>query len=359
MGYKKFLIYLLTTTLIVSGLYSFLVYRIDPLGYYHLKKESHYYSVNGRYQLPAFIKNLDYDTIFIGPSMSQNFNETLIDRELKVKSFNAALSAASTKEQKYIYQLSNATHTNLKNVYWEINFDSLHGEVDRVNEESGVFPAYLYNTFPLDDIKYLFSYYAGEIYFDRLEAEKQKQLLRAPYNVYKFGFGIPAMTTEKLKETKTKKNKNPVPEEVSFQKMKDNFDVNILPAIKEHPEQAFTLYYTPYPITYHIFHYNRSQQAFIDRLKMKEYIYDQVKDLKNVVVHDFQAESKITFNPTNYMDGSHYFMDTNDWMIKQFATQNYVQTADTLKANNEKLLAQIENFSLKQLAATKDKKETF
>jgi hypothetical protein len=352
MGYKKFLISFLTTCLIMAGLYSLLIFRIDPLGYYNnLIEKSHYYSVNGRFQLPAFIKNLNYDTVIIGPSMSQNFREKVIDHELNVKSFNAALSAASAKEQNYIYQLANNTHKDLKNVYWEINFDSLYGDSDRVNEESGVFPKYLYNNIVLDDYKYLFSYYAGELYFSRLKAERIKAGLRTPYDVYKFGYNVPPQTPKQYKDTKVINNNNPVPEGVSFRDMKENFDVNILPVLKDHPEQSIKLYYTPYPITYHIFNYNRSRQAFIDRLKIKEYIFEQVKDLDHVEIYDFQAESKVTFTISNYLDGSHYFMTINDWMVKQFAEHNYLQTMESTTRNNKLLLEQVEKFSVKQLVA--------
>ncbi|WP_223592217.1 hypothetical protein [Neobacillus bataviensis] len=353
MGYKKFFIYFLITGVILAGLYSLFIYKKDPLGYYHLKKESRYYSNNGRFQLPAFIKNLDYDTIIIGPSMSQNFNEQTIDQELHVKSFNAALSAASAKEQNYVYQLANKTHHNLKTVFWEINFDSLYGESNRVNNDSGTFPAYLYNTFPLDDIRYLFSSYSGELYFDSREAEKTNASVRTPYNVYKFGSGIPGQTPEQFKDTKVVNNQNPVPDGVSFQDMKENFDSNILPVLKEHPNQEFKLYYTPYPITYHVNNYNRSKQAFLDRLKIKEYVFRQVKDLNNVEIYDFQTEKKVTYTISNYLDGSHYFSTINDWMAQQFAQKAYLQSEEKIQENKAKLLDQVEHFKWKQLKTEK------
>lgn len=349
MSYKKFLLSLLAVCLILAGIYSSFMYVKDPLGYYHVKKDSRYYNTNGRYQLPAFIKNFDYDTIFIGPSMSQNFIEKNIDRELHVKSYNAALSAASAREQRYIYELADSSHKNLKNVYWELNFDSLYGDTNRVNEESGAFPAYLYNTFPLDDIKYLFSYYAGEAYLETRKAEKENRPIMNPYDMFKFGFEVPPVDPKDYKKSKPVKNKKPIPDGVSFQDMKENFDQNILPAIKEHPNQIFNLYYTPYPITYHLFHFNRSEQAFIDRLKMKEYIFKQVGHLDHVNIFDFQTESTVTFTISNYMDGSHYFAEINNWMIKQFAQKSYVQTPDSIQKNNKKLLEQVENFSSKQL----------
>jgi hypothetical protein len=354
MGYRKFLIYLLSTSLIIAGLYSYFIYQTDPLGYYGVKEKSQYYHSNGRYQLPAFIKNLEYDTIIIGPSMSQNFDEQLFDMELKVKSFNASLSAASAKEQNYVYQLAAKTHKDLKNVYWEINFDSLYGESDRVNEDSGAFPTYLYNTFALDDVRYLFSYYAGESFVETLKAARNNAPFQTPYEIYKFGKDIPPLTVDQYKDTKASENNNPIPEGVSFQNMKDNFDKNILPMLKKHPDHQFKLYYTPYPITYHIFNYNRSQQAFIDRLKIKEYIFTQVQELENVEVYDFQSESHVTFTISNYLDGSHYFANINDWMTKQFAEGNYLQTAETTQENYVKLLEQVENFSAKQLAEQKN-----
>lgn len=350
MSYKKFLLYFMISTLIIAGLYSAFIYAKDPLGYYKLEKESKYFYTNGRYQLPAFIKNLDYDSIIIGPSMSQNFHEEIIDEVLGIRSFNAALSAASAKEQNYIYQLADKTHENLNFVFWEINFDSLYGASNRVNEDSGEFPSYLYNTFPLDDFRYLFSYYAGEMILEKQDTLKTATEVKIPYQIYKFGQGVPPLRVEPYKRLEIEyENNKPVPEGVSFEDMKKNFDTNILPVIQKHPEQKFILYYTPYPVVYHIFNYNRSYEAFIDRLELKEYIIEQVKELKNVEVHDFQAESKVTFKISNYMDGSHYFAVINDWMTEQFANKAYQQTVETTKQNNLLLLKQVEGFDYRQL----------
>ena len=349
MGYKKFLLSFVITTFIFITIYSAFIYIKDPIGYYHLKEESSYYYSNGRYQLPSFIKNLEYDTIIIGPSMSHNFEEKKVDRIFQVKSFNASLSAASAKEQYYVYHLANSTHSELTNIFWEINFDSLYGSKDRVNEESGKFPTYLYNENPIDDFKYLFSYMAGETYVNTIKAEKRNDPKRSPYEVYKFGKGVPHLNPDEYRGTKAENNENPIPEGLSYSDMKANFDENIYPILKENPNQNFKLFYTPYSIIYHIYNYNRSKQAFIDRLLIKEYIFERVKDLNNVQIYDFQTEKKVTFNLNHYVDPSHYYSYINDWMTEELNKETYLQTETTTTFNKDELLKQVEHFSGKQL----------
>ncbi|MEQ2528576.1 hypothetical protein WMO40_17975 [Bacillaceae bacterium CLA-AA-H227] len=349
MEYRKFILCFVITTMTFVSIYSYFIFKKDPIGYYNLQENSEYYYYNARYQIPAFIKNLEYDTVIIGPSMSQNFDEDKINLIFEVESYNASLSAASAKEQNYIYNLSSSSHPKLKQVFWELNFDSLYGSVDRVNEDSGEFPTYLYNKNKMDDLKYLFSYYAGEALHDKIEAEKGEALKQTPYGIYKFGKGVPHLIPEQYRNEKAVSNENPVPEGVGFKDMKANFDENIYPILKGNPNQNFKLYYTPYSILYHIFNYNRSKQAFIDRLLLKEYIFERVKELKNVQIYDFQTERKITFNLNHYVDNSHYFAYINDWMIKELNQDTYLQTEKTTKLSNKVLLEQVEKFSGSQL----------
>ncbi len=353
MKYKKFLWTFFTCTFILAIIYSTFIFIKDPLGYYDLEEESSYYYHNGRYQLPSFVRNLDYDTIIIGPSMSQNFNEQVLNKELDVQSLNAALSASSAKEQNYLYTLANESNENLTNVFWEINFDSLHGSEDRVNEESGAFPKHLYTKTTLDDFKYLFSYLAGEVYIEKVKAERRGDPTRSVYEVYKFGKGVPPLNPNDYRGTEVTDNDNDVPDGVGLQEMKQNFDVNIYPVLKENTDQNFKLYYAPYPILYQIFNYNRSKQAFMDRLLMKEYVYSRVKDLEHVQVYDFQTETEITFNLRNYVDGSHYDHAVNDWMTYELNNNKYLQSENSTEENAKILLKQVEGFSGEQLGEGK------
>lgn len=329
-------------------LYTSMIYLLDPLGYYKVIEKSQYYAMNARYQLPSFVKNLDYSTIVIGPSMSLNFDEKVMDQQFHTKSYNAALSAASAREQRYIAELAIDTHPNLNQLFWEINFDSLSGDTDRVNEEAGGFPAYFYTTNPVDDIQYLFSYYPLQEYQKRRETPEETKY-KTPYELYKFGRYVKSMTPDKITDKTVKNNQNPAPEPVSFQKMKENFDENIWPIIAEHPDKNFILYYTPYPITYHIFNYNRSSLAFIDRLEMKEYVFQKLKDYPHVKLYDFQTRQDITFNMENYVDGSHYYQSINHEMMSYMSQHSPIQNQDEIKNNNTALLEQVEHYRFEQL----------
>jgi hypothetical protein len=118
---------------------------------------------------------------------------------------------------------------------------------------------------------------------------------------------------------------------------------------KKHPDIEFTFFYTPYPITRHVVVDEGKPVITADRLQVKKDIFKELDALGNVKVYDFQDESAITFNVSNYMDRSHYFPYVNEWMLDEMSKGNSIKSLAEYDQKISKMREQIKNFKYAQL----------
>ena len=107
--YKKYVLKFIAVFAAVLILIAGFVYVSDPYVYYHkegIYKRTFTKNFNMRYQMPGLIRNLDYETLFVGTSMSHNFREEKIDEVLDTKSLNATISGSSAREQREAVELA-------------------------------------------------------------------------------------------------------------------------------------------------------------------------------------------------------------------------------------------------------------
>ena len=318
-------------------------YTLDPFRFYRDGSVFQVkYSTNARYQMPGLVKNKEYDTLMIGTSMSLNFKESEMNEAFGGKTLNAAMSAASTYEQRLLLDLGLQENQEIKQVFWEMNPDSFSGEAKRVNDDYGEFPYYLYdqnlitdfrylcNIFPLTEYKdMMFSYLKGNT--DNTDVEK----------VFKFAYPNHYLKLEDFKNIGASKNDIPAEKDVSLETMLTHWNENVLPVLKENPDIDFTLYFTPYSVVYHIYALDVSNEKFYDRLELKRKIFKDIESLPNVKLYDFQDEQEITYNITKYYDASHYEPKINSWMIQQMRDTKPIQTEEEYEEKIKALEKQV------------------
>ena len=130
--YKRFICWFIIFLFILSGIVCSIVYKLDPLYVYKFKKNDYFYATE-RYQMPGLVKNMDYDTLFVGTSMGRNFLEPDADKLLHTTSFNGSLPGSTAREQNMTAQL--ATHSKtVKTIIWELNLYSFSGKPEWVSE---------------------------------------------------------------------------------------------------------------------------------------------------------------------------------------------------------------------------------
>lgn len=345
--YKKFVAKLFIVFAAVLLLIAGIVYVTDPYVYYHKEgvyKRTFTKNFNMRYQIPGMIRNLEYETLFVGTSMAHNFKEEKINQLYKTTSFNATISGSSAREQRKAVELAMKSH-DVKHIFWEINYDSLAGDPNRVD---ATFPMFLYDRNIVNDLQYLLSYEA----FKKIDYQwKNKHLVKSdvdPYSFYKFGEKKQPLTIEAMKKELEGQSAPPASAH-TLESYMESFKENMLPMLKKYPDTKFTFLYTPYPITRHMIIQEKMPSINQARLQAKLEIYDELKKHQNAVVYDFQDDEEITFNVGNYIDRSHYFPYINDLLLDKMATTTPIQSEEEYKEKVQNLSTQLENFSYNQL----------
>lgn len=343
LAYKQFVKrFFIAFSILISVIIGF-VYLSDPYVYYHkdgIYKRTFIKNFNMRYQIPGMIRNLEYETLFMGTSMVHNFKEESMNQKLGTTSFNASISGSSAREQKHAVELAIASQ-NIKHVFWEINFDSLAGKSDRVD---ATFPAYLYDRNVLNDLPYLLSYDAFKKIEHQLKNQENVDMNANPFIFYKFGDKKPPLTIEQMNK-ETEGLSAPPFNMHNQDSYMESFNRNMLDLVKENPDIQFTFLYTPYPVTRHVVVDENAPSITEERMKTKVEVFKELSHYENAEVYDFQDEEQITFNVGNYMDRSHYFTYINDWMLKQMVENEPIQNLNEYNVKIERLTDQIRNFN--------------
>lgn len=321
-------------------------YIVDPLAFYRLPTmyKAHY-TTNARYQLPGLIKNVPYDTLIIGTSMSRNFVESDMNAIWDVTSYNAAIPSATAREMKLAFELAERTHPELRNVMWELNFYSFARAPEDVEDDQGEFPYYLWDGVVWNDFRYLFSVYplkrAREILFANIRHEHRNRDIEM---LYKFGWDSPSLTVERVKELID------IPSSVTrsayqYEIMLTNFRENVLSIVQQHPDIQFYFFYPPYGVFWHVRAHKQNPDYLEAITRLKPKIFEELSSYKNVHLYDLQDRVDITHDISKYIDVAHYVPDINRWIIEVLHEEPPLSSVDEAASKAEALREQVLTYS--------------
>lgn len=354
--YKRFICWFVLFLFLLCGMVCAIIYKLDPLYVYKFKKNDFFYATE-RYQMPGLIKNMDYDTLFVGTSMARNFLEPNADKLFHTTSFNGALPGSTAREQNMAAQLATQSKT-IKNIIWELNSYSFSGKPDWVSEGASPFPTYMYDTNKLNDIQYFLSPYSRKIALQNMKLNLDStKLPQDPYWLYKFGDEEPKFEVDVAKRVVDGATTHkPISEGLYHEQMLKSFDSNIIEFVKQNPGVQFTFFYAPYPVTSHVVKDKNDPKHTEENILFKKEVYNKLKELKNVKLYDFQDAKEVTYNLSNYMsDQTHYYRHVNDWIIKQLATTEPITSKKVYEQRLSDFSNEIKNFDTSKLINSDEK----
>jgi len=316
--YKNWIQKSLTTTIILIVIVVSINFIADP--YQHYRKTTLYPAFFGgdqRYLNPGLAKNYKYDSVIIGTSMTEKFYVPNINKIFNSSFLKLSMSGSTAYEQNLI--LTQAVKTKqVHKVLWGLDIYSLKGQVEQYRNGKNNFPLYLYDNNILNDYKYLLS--------KDTFAEFIKILKKFYLEKDKFYFDINNIFLSKDQDdnitasdvilifNKKLVNSNFIKKDFLFETMKQNFDINIYKIIKENSDIKFDIFLPPYSI---LAWYDINEQGWLeDALKIKLYMFQKLKNLKNANLYDFQANINFITNLENYVDTTHYKSKFNTFIIK-------------------------------------------
>jgi len=344
---SKFLKRLLISLIIVISMIMTFTYIVDPLYFYRLPTwYQAQYTTNARYQLPGLIKNVPYDTLIVGTSMSRNFVESDMDAIWNVQSYNAAIPSATAREMKLAFELGARTHPDLRNVLWELNFYSFARAPEDVEDEQEEFPYYLWDDVWWNDFRYLFNLYplkrARETFFANIRHDHRNRDIEM---LYKFGSDSPTLTVNQVKELIN------IPSSVTrsayqFEIMLANFRENVLPVVRDHPDVQFYFFYPPYGVFWHVRAHKQNPDYLDGITRLKSAIYEELEPYANAHLYDLQDRMDITHDISKYIDVAHYVPDINRWILEVIHEEMPLSSLAEATAKAEAVREQVLTYSL-------------
>jgi len=347
---KQLKIWLLTFVMIsVLGLGAAagLVILVDPFFQYHKPLDSFPYIVDSQMNMnPGLAKNMDYDSILLGSSMTVSFDTDWFDQLCSLKTQKLSYNGAYPKDQSNIMDIIFAEkRDSIKQVFLGIDEFTYSSYTDQTKYEV---PKHLYDNNYLNDVKYLFNKDVILDYILRAAADPKD---KSDWNmIYK-----PWWQDEHYQKANVLMYYEPAPiaeaapdTQGFIDRIAANLEVNIIPYIEAHPETTFTIFYPPYSILY----WNdvcrgKELETVIEKYR---YMTQTLLGYENVEVYFFQNREEIICDLNNYADYTHYHGRICKYMVECFANKDCRVTMKNLEQELDRLY---------QLASTYDYEAIF
>ena len=342
---KQLKVWLITFSIITVlglGAVAGLVILVDPFFQYHKPLEGFPYIVDHQVNMnPGLAKNMDYDSILLGSSMTVSFNTDWFSEICGLTTQKLSYNGAYPKDQANIMDIVfEEKGDSIKRVFLGIDELNYSGDIDQTKFEV---PGYLYDNNYLNDVKYLFNKDVILDYILRAAADPKDKsdwnMIYKPWwqdEHYQKAIVLMYYEPDPVAET--------APDtQIFIDRIEANLETNIIPYIEAHPETTFTIFFPPYSILYWNNVCNRKELETV--IEKYRFMSETLLAYDNVEIFFFQNQEEIICNLNNYADYTHYHGRICNYMVECFANGDCRVTLDNLEEELNKLY---------QLASTYD-----
>ncbi|MBR5578365.1 MAG: hypothetical protein IKW28_05150 [Lachnospiraceae bacterium] len=316
--------------IVIAGLgaVAALVIIVDPFFQYHKPLEKFPYLVDHQVNMnPGLAKNIEYDSVLLGSSMTVSFNTDWFRQYLGLTTQKLSYNGAYPKDQANIMEIIfDSKKDQVKRVFLGIDELNYSSEPEQTKFD---IPGYLYDKNYFNDVKYVFNKDVILDYILRAAADSKD---KSEWNmIYK-----PWWQDEHYQKAIVLMYYEPGPVKQQepeippyLERIEENLVKNIIPYIEAHPETTFTCFYPPYSILY----WNNVTRAKELELVLEKYRYITRRLLKypNVEFFFFQNREEIICDLNNYADYTHYHGRICEYMVKCFESGLHQVTEENLE----------------------------
>ena len=326
----------LTISLFLIGLciFAFPTIVIDPYFHYHGPLDNVQYILDHeRYQNDGITKHFEYDALITGTSMTENFATSQADALFGTNTIKVPYYNATYKEINDNLKTAVEYNDSLKVVIRALDGTALIND-DKDKMGYDVYPAYLYDKNPCNDVMYLLN---KEIFFnytkqggktpsfDEYAAWGDNKVFGRD-NVIA-GYERPEVVEEQV----------PFDDEIKTM-ICGNIQQNVIDLIEENPQIDFYLFFPPYSICWWDY-LDRSgkMQLYLEAEKMA---MEMLLEQKNVHLFAFETDYNMICNLDDYSDYVHYNPNRNRYILECMNTGKHLITRD----NYEEYCENVANF---------------
>ncbi len=330
--YKRLFYIFITVFLLGAIVHALIIFLIDPLMNYRIPTFYQPYISNERYMNPGMAKNLKYDSILVGSSVTQIMKPSDFDSVFGGKTVKLSMNDITAYETSQILQVG-LNSNKVRRVYYGIDPFSFRGKVDRVAYKE--LPLYIYNDNLFDDYKYLLNTQVLikdiglKLIFAKIIGHKpnHSNSIDNPYYVDVEYSGKRLYNNWKNQVSKVEDISNIY----KCRDMKKSFNINIGNLIKSNKDTDFYLFFPPYSILY----WDRVlKEGWIDdAICFKKYVAEFSLKYENLHLFDYQQSTDISFNLDNYENLRHYspgigkkiitMIKSNEGAIDRYSENSY------------------------------------
>lgn len=336
-NFKQHTITLVSCLLAALLIWIMLVVIVDPYFQYHEPLSFFPYKIDDQLtQNPGMARNLNYNAVILGSSVTVNFDTAWFNEDFNVNAVKLPFNGAYPKDYANIISQIESSGNELKYVFWTMDVASFSADI---SETKYPVKKNLYDTNPFNDINYLLN---KDVFFEYIvfpflanPGNNIDSSLANAYSTYQdLNYGKeaclnnfistnPEIDTDKLQSIIDKKADENIllpdsvlPKDTYIENARINLDNNILPFIESHPDTQFIISFPPYSILSWLYYIN---DGSIYALREEyNFVISELSKYNNVTIYYFCDEEDIIYNLDLYADSIHYNRDINYFMEQEF-----------------------------------------
>ena len=304
---------------------------IDPYFHYHGPIEGISYSFAGeRYMNDGITRNLEYDAVITGTSMTENFKVSEFNELFEVNAVKVPFSGARNKEIGDNLRKGLETH-NVKIVLRCLDYHTLLIDKDEIHP-TVQYPYYLTNDNLFDDVNYLcnkeiFLYNTIGNVMGTIKGRKSTNF--DDYSSWaKYQNGRENVLKGYVRPNEVNQYEKSFSDE-DRQILDGNLEQNVVSLIKEYPETKFYIYFSPYSICHWDIQYRNGELEC--HKQMEIYTIEKLLQYDNVYLYSFNSRFDLIADLNNYRDYVHYTPNINSEILKWIRNDEGRLTHDNYK----------------------------
>ncbi|HKM03994.1 MAG TPA: SGNH/GDSL hydrolase family protein [Lachnospiraceae bacterium] len=308
--HQKFIRSLFIRTAVLLAFIAMIIITIDPFFHYHGPMGSLKTVLTEReYQMTGSIQHLNYDSIILGSSVAENYNNQWFDEGFECTTIKAIRASGPTADLMYYLNKAYTNHT-IKNVFYSLDTFALITDSTTSFKESG-FPMYLLNGTGMDDISYVLN---KDVLLEKIPYMLAYSYL-VPYHEgdsyswYQWKEGL-FNNKEALLERYVYPSNRAEMKEKTYYEEQLNGNIKLMKEqIEAHSETKFFLLFPPYSMLWwNDMYYLGDTDAY---LYCVEKAIEDLVDYENVKLYYFQNDREIILDLNKYMDTIHFSREVN------------------------------------------------
>ncbi len=323
----------------------FAMVYVDPFFHYHKPRtDKFYYSLyNERSQNDGIARHFDYDALITGTSMTENFKTSEFDELFGMNAVKIPFSGGTFKEINRTVERAIESNKELEIIVRGIDVGYLLDDPNRIRDDLGEFPEYLYDDNLFNDVEYIFN---NDLLADRVipmisGARHNRETGITSFDDYanwQLGqsFGINTVCPNGFNCSEPREFCHISEQELLT--LKQNLEQNVLEVAKDNPQIDFYYFLTPYSIAWWGNKY--SSGDIYKWIEIEKYASEQMLQVDNIHLFMFSDDINLISDLNNYNDDRHYGEWVNSFILRCFKSNSFVLT----KENFEERFAELENI---------------